>query len=1011
VNLFDAVKEIPILQVAADVGLQITKQMGHMAMAVCPFHEDHVGGGGLPNLSMLATTNRFKCHKCGEKGSVLDLWIKMTDGDNDLLASAKSLAAKYNVHYDDEKYTPPAKVNPAKKWKQDKYSFKMWDKEAILQAHANLMEPEAKAHLDYFCKLRHLTPEYVVAKKIGLAMCYAIDQAEQYDFAFTIPAFEVDGTLLAIRLHSRFIRKHKKFVTAKKLKGGSDPTTLYDLTGYKPDGTELWICEGEGDLWTIEDLLKKNVVTSLCGANSVANTLAKDQVALGDLLKKERIVLCPDNDKSGLICMSRVRVQMPKDAKVFRIHWPDDYVKKEDVSFYFNSLGKSYAEFEQLLQPYTFEEAEAFLKIEQEKMDAKKKGTLRVYEYGNCYFRIKPGGKKPDQKPKKKKDDEEDEVEDLEPKEEITEDDKITSFVISGKATVEIDNQAYTRCDVKTVDDKVQSDKFLPPETWLGKKEFMKQFMHTKYVFQGSDRDVQEIMQLATKFIPEGQIKKGCKVIGYIDHHNFVGPGFIISKDGIVEDGPYEYIKQGSPFDTMIKIYKHDDLKGVLREFCSVVLNVNTPEVVIPTLGWMFACFFKDAIHKVLHYFPILSFFGTSGAGKTSYVQTMMRLFGTGPAYRLFNANATKFSVMKMLSGTNCIPVAVDELKENIGRDAVNFWQQRLKNVFFGEVETRGNKDQTVSSFEYTAPLLILGEMSIIREQAIAERTIAVRPERYVIDGSKTMKAAFIKLDKEVAVEALFPRIIQWVLAQGHAQMKDIWKATKDEITAMKLSRLPSRVWDNYVTIMFGVNMFEQFAKSMEVPFSVPGEMKKAALTNLAGQLLQVGTRPKIAFDEFLEALAIMAKSAAIKSEQAYVRDGETLYIHLNSCVPAFRKWARETNWDGEVMGRTELFNQAKEVMRMNPSYVVDHTKVKSFGPAGNTRCVMINLRKAEQMRLDITGFGFSADSETPSWQEPAGQAPAAAGELVQKEFELPPELTEPNSLEGDMFGGEGENQ
>jgi hypothetical protein len=1006
VNLFDAVKEIPILQVAADVGLTITKQTGGYAMAVCPFHEDHAGGGGQPNLSLMTGINRFKCHKCGEKGSVLDLWMK-TAGSEDPVAAAKALALQYHVQYDDETLIP--KVKPAKKWKQDKYAFKMWDKEAVLQAHQNLMDPEAKAHLDHFCKIRHVAPEYVVAKKIGLAMCYAIDQDEQYDFAFTIPAFDTDGTLLAIRIHSRFVRKHKKFIGGKKMKGGSDPTALYDLTSYKPDGAELWIVEGEGDDWCLESF-GKNVITSLCGANSVANTLAKDQVVLGDLLKKEKIVLCPDNDKSGLMCMSRVRVHMPKDAKVYRIHWPDDYVKKEDVSFWFHTLGKSFAELETVIQLYTFEEAEAFLKIEQEKADAKKKGTLRVYEYGNCYFRVKPG-KKPDQKPKKKKQEaEEAELEDLEPIEVVTEDEKITSFVIQGKATIEIDGQAYTRCDIKTVDDKVQADKFLPPETWLGKKELMKQFMHTKYVFQGSDRDVQEIMQLATKFIPEGQIKKGCKVIGYIDHHNFVGPGFIISKDGIVEDGPYEYIKQGSPFDTMIKIYKHDDLQSVLRDFCSVVLNVNTPEVVIPTLGWMFACFFKDAIHKVLHYFPILSFFGTSGAGKTSYVQTMMRLFGTGPAYRLFNANATKFSVMKMLSGTNCIPVAVDELKENIGRDAVAFWQQRLKNVFFGEVETRGNKDQTVTSYEYTAPLLILGEMSIIREQAIAERTIAVRPERYVIDGSKTMKAAFFKLDREVPIEAMFPKIIQWVLAEGHIHMKEVWKATKDEITAMKLSRLPSRVWDNYVTITFGVNMFEQFAKSMGVPFSVPGEMKKAALSNLAGQLLQVGTRPKIAFDEFLEALAIMAKTGTIKHEQAYVKDGETLYIHLNSCVPAFRKWARETNWDGEVMGRTELYNQAKEVVRMNPTYVVDASKVKGFGANGVARCVMINLRKAEQMRLDITGFGFSGEEEQPSWQQPAAAAPApSAGEPVttQMEIDLPPELTEPNAPEGDMFGGE----
>lgn len=1011
-DIFEVVKTIPIKDVAEALGIQITTHGQGQSMAVCPLHADHKGQGGEPNLSLIHGINRFQCHKCTEKGSQLDLWMKVTKAPS-ALEAAKMMAAHWHLSYDEKKPDKPH----VKKWKQDKYGIKTWNKDAAQKAHENLLDEVAKPHLDHFLKLRNLSIDYVKAKKIGLVMAFGIDQEKQSDFAFSIPVFDHDGTLLACRLHSRLHRKHKKFVWSGKIEGGSYPKAMYDMTSYNPEGEELWINEGEGDFWTTEHVLKKNAITTLCGAGALSDQLAQDQALLGDLSKKTRIVFCQHNDNTGLKAMGRVRVHMPKDAPCFRIHWPDNYVKKEDVSFWFNTLAKSAAEFEQLLHPYSFEEAEAWLLIEKEKEDAKKKGVNRVYEFGNCYFRLAEGKKAAVFKkvPKKKKDEhEEKDVEDVEsdpgPKIEAdAEDTKITSFVIRGKATLEIDREGYTRADVETVDGKLEKDVFLAPKTWTSKKEFMERFPHTKYVIQATDRDIQDIMQLVVKTIPDTQVKKGVKYIGMVDHH-FVGPKFTISANGVVENGPFEYIPQGSPFDSAVKIYAHENVKDVVKAFCETILRVNKPDVILPTLGWMFACLFKEQIHKIIHYFPILSFFGTSGSGKTSLVQTMLRLYGIGPGFRLFSANATRFSVMRMLSSTNCVPVAVDELKENIGRDVVNFWQQRLKNVYFGETETRGNKDQTISSYEYTAPLIICGEMSILREQAIAERTIAVRPERHYIDSRKDAKEAYVRLDREVAVEAMFPFIVQWLLKEGVDKTKDVWVATKAEIHAMKLPHLSSRVWDNFVVMMFGLNMFEIFAKSMGETFVVPSEMKRDVLTGMTKSLHSVGNRAKIAFDEFLEGASIMANIGLIKKDVNYDMDGELLYLHINSTVPIYRKWAKDVSWEGEVGGRTELYNQACEICKMNQTYVIETRKNRRMGTKV-ARCVVINLKKAEEMNLDVSGFGFATE-EPPAWQQPADPPPQQADLPGTAEPELPPELAdqperEPGAdEEEDMFGG-----
>ena len=153
--------------------------------------------------------------------------------------------------------------------------------------------------------------------------------------------------------------------------------------------------------------------------------------------------------------------------------------------------------------------------------------------------------------------------------------------------------------------------------------------------------------------------------------------------------------------------------------------------------------------------------------------------------------------------------------------------------------------------------------------------------------------------------------------------------------------------------------------------------------------ILAVGHRPKVGFDEFLEALSTMAKGEVLKSEQDYLCENQWLYVHLNSCVPKFKKWARETQFDGEVLGRTEYLNQAKELFKMN-EYIKTYSRVKRFSAQQIARCVLINLRQAERLGLDINGFGFTAHEEDyspPDEPDLPFDAPPSA--------DLPPEMTE----------------
>lgn len=990
-NIFDLVKEVPILEVAKDLGIKIVKETSVNAFAVCPFHEDHVGGGGKANLSLLKTANGFRCFKCGENGTVVDFYAKACKVEP--LEAAKALAAKYHIQdplLDQPKPHPAAgkaekKDGKAKVGAKDgddvgegpskpkKLPKEPWDLARVQKAHARLMEPQNLDHLNHFCEMRKVDAAFVAQKKIGLDLVFGIDNDQTADLAYIIPVLAKDGSLLAIRTHSRLWRKHKKFIK------GFTSKVFYDLTAFDPEAPELHIVEGEGDVWTLQHQLKRNVLTTMAGAGVMPSVVQEQMAVLGDLSKKTRIVFYPDNDDVGRECMARIRFLLPKELPCEKIYWPSNYGQKQDVSHWLNELGRTEQELDALRKTYTWQEAQdELIAIEKKKeqLEALKKLGIKVKEEANCYWRMKKSKEGIEWEP-------------------------ISNFVIRGKATIEIDGSAYTRADVITSDGVEEKDKQLPPEMWLGKRDFLRVFPHTKYRFLGSDNDIQQLKSEVIKTIPKDGVKKGVEIIGISGNHGdiFVGPGFAISKDGVIENPPFEYIRQRIPLEESFKLVLASDVKPILQEFCDNLLKINKAPVIVPTIGWMFACFFKERVRNMIQYFPLMSVFGTSGAGKTTFIQTMLRIFGIKKNTQLMNANTSSFTAMRMLACTNCIPLAIDELKEDAGPLIIDFWKRHARSAYGGETETRGRQDLSVKSYTYKAPLLVVGETSILREKATIERTISIEPK--LSDQSQETRDAFQAV-KNLDLEALFPKIVQWVLAEGNGHMDELWNRGKDSLKAMELPTLPPRVWDNYVTVMFGIEAFQAFAKAMGCGFEVPQDLRREALLALVGEVLTVSKRTKMGFDDFVEALAIMAKDGIIKSDRDYVRKGEWLYLHLASCVAAFRKWARDTRHDGDVLGKKEYRNQAREITNMPAGrYVIDCDKVWRFGD--NTfRCVQLSLRRAERAGLDVSGFGFSAAVAPNEWETPLEDR----GEEFDQKTELPPEMVE----ESDLFGGQEEN-
>ena len=162
--------------------------------------------------------------------------------------------------------------------------------------------------------------------------------------------------------------------------------------------------------------------------------------------------------------------------------------------------------------------------------------------------------------------------------------------------------------------------------------------------------------------------------------------------------------------------------------------------------------------------FPILFVHGGQGSGKTSTASLIMRLCGYSIS-DTFSCTMKSFPMLKLLSSTNAVPIILDEFKKSdMKDDQVNSLLRNIRKTYSGEIEDKGNADQTVSDYRLTAPLSVMGEWNI-NQPAIMERVLLIRLTD-VVKKEIAMQAAFNNL-KGLTLEGFMPGYIQFCLNQN----------------------------------------------------------------------------------------------------------------------------------------------------------------------------------------------------------------------------------------------------
>jgi hypothetical protein len=106
------------------------------------------------------------------------------------------------------------------------------------------------------------------------------------------------------------------------------------------------------------------------------------------------------------------------------------------------------------------------------------------------------------------------------------------------------------------------------------------------------------------------------------------------------------------------------------------------------------------------------------------------------------------------------------------------------------------------------------------------------------------------------------------------------------------------------------------------------------------------------AVDQLIEGLGQMVSSLNFFIKHDFKTDGNELIIALNKIFPDFKRYASQTQFEGDI-----LDSKSYRKLFDDTDYIVDKNRPVSIGGKSH-RCIAIDIAKAKAAGVDLEGFG-----------------------------------------------------
>lgn len=230
----------------------------------------------------------------------------------------------------------------------------------------------------------------------------------------------------------------------------------------------------------------------------------------------------------------------------------------------------------------------------------------------------------------------------------------------------------------------------------------------------GADRDAQLLLgtlQAAGPFLASGRMSM---VAGLHEGH-FIWPGGRI--------GPDYWMYVPPPADVHLegRMTIHEDTWHPIQ--VPVLRSLHQARVMDPILAWLAVA----PLRSMLREFPILAITGSSGTGKTTLTETVVKNFtGTSIANNL--TSTTRHAIFSFAGASNAFPVWFDEYRPGARVDAIQTLNQVLRDAYTGQASSKGGMGENwaeVVSVAAIAPMIVSGE-DAFSETSHTERMVLV---------------------------------------------------------------------------------------------------------------------------------------------------------------------------------------------------------------------------------------------------------------------------------------------
>ena len=514
--------------------------------------------------------------------------------------------------------------------------------------------------------------------------------------------------------------------------------------------------------------------------------------------------------------------------------------------------------------------------------------------------------------------------------------------------------------------------------------------------FDGDTGDLNELREfVGGQSAPE---RVGVERIGLFGdaYDELVTPNGTLGADGWLDEPEHAYVKQGIGIEAKWSLAQSDGAEFDREDVRDVLENLpRTREAdrLLPVLGWFYASGFRPLIHSWTGEFNILNVTGGTGAGKSSTLGMLWRLFGMDDD-PLSVAEETKFAVTRSLAASNSVPVWFDEYKPaSTDSWRIDALHGVLRTVTRGGTVQRGNADKTTDEYTLSAPTVVSGEQRI---QGAAEQRRSIMTTfspRSTDDGTDTARAykeltgeGYLEDGEFVGTDAADPEAhalayYQFVAGVESDTARERWDTAAEDVAGMldgvdETDGLGSAARQGLQTVVFGLRLYREFAESVgaDVADLVDEAAIESAVRYSAREFIGGGHKSHV--DTLVELIAAAARSEYIEEDEHYalVKDGTPnaeIRVNMTAAFDQVTRYVQDHNVSVDMLDTYgDYRDRLKEAYETNGGAIVSYQQ--KTPPVG--RAVGIHARRATDTLDGFAARAFGcetiADREDPDGGE-----------------------------------------